>query len=132
MTESQGDSSLAVVVSHHTSISFDDNTTIKPETSYGTIDSEDSPEVPSNVSVALTVIGMLSAVFIAIGVFGAIFIHDEMHRNHLFIGLFSTYLLAFCLAVVLGGGLAFLELPEYLNRWYSNLFRRIATRDELL
>lgn len=99
--------------------------------SYGSVESESEKALPSNVSVTLSVIGFLGVVFLCIGIFGAIFIHDNEHRNHLEMGLVSTYLMAVCLAVILGGGLSFFELPEHLMTLMHRISERLKPTNEL-
>jgi len=103
-----------------------------PETSdsYGTME-EQERRVPSNLVVSMTVIAILSVPFLLIAGIGKLFIHDKKAINNLMDGLLAAYLLAFFLSIILGGGTAFLYIPQMLSNALLEREASVLEHDEL-
>lgn len=100
------------------------------DSSYGTMELEEN-KVPSNLVVSLSVILILGAAFLLIAGIGMLFIHDKKAINNLLDGLLAAYLLAFFLSIILGGGTAFLYLPQMLSNALPERNPSILEHDEL-
>lgn len=99
---------------------------------YGSIPESENEEVPSDVYVSMSVIGMLAILFLVLALFGVtIFSNDAKQRNYFLVGLFSAYTLAFFLSIILGNGLSFLDIPEWLGRFIPQNIPNVLRRDEL-
>ncbi len=99
---------------------------------YGSITERESQEVPSDVYVSMSVIGLLAVVFLGLALFGVtVLSNDTKQRNYFLVGLFSAYTLAFFLSIILGGGLSFLEIPESLEQFLPQNISNVLRRDVL-
>lgn len=99
---------------------------------YGSIVDAEIEEVPSDIYVSMSVIGMLAVIFLSLALFGiTVLSGDTKQRNYFLVGLFSAYALAFFLSIILGGGLAFLEIPERLERFIPENISSVFRRDML-
>lgn len=91
----------------------------------------EADNVPSNHVVSMSVIAILAGVFMFIAGIGKLFIHDEKAYNNLVDGLLAAYLLAFFLAFFLGGGTAFLYIPEMLSNAVTRTEAPISDQNEV-
>jgi len=62
---------------------------------------------------------------------GKLFIHDKKAINNLMDGLLAAYLLAFFLSIILGGGTAFLYIPQMLSNALLEREASVLEHDEL-